>query len=180
MSSTVWGMVTCSQTNADQHSEASPASQGCRHADWVRFRTAAFFRLPPQPLNRVLETTVTETFPIQAQFERALGSERADRLLTKLDDYSNQPNAVKGAVKRPSDPELEAMAHAAFAAASPEEVDHELDSIGMWGLLTLAARADVTILDRLPASRTDNAKVATIRRAAVKYQKGLTDAAADD
>lgn len=120
---------------------------------------------------------MTETYPIQAQFERALGAERADRLLTKLDDYSNQPNAVKGAAKRPSDPEIEAIAHAAFAAATPEQVDFELDSIGMWGLLTLAARADVTILDRLPASRADSAKVATIRRAAVKYRKGRTHSA---
>lgn len=122
---------------------------------------------------------MTETYPIQAEFERALGTERAYQVLTRLDDYSNQPNAVKGAAKRPSDPPLEAMAHAAFAAASPEEVDFELDSIGMWGLLTLAARADLTILDRLPASRADNAKVATIRRAAVKHRKGLTGAAAD-
>ncbi|MBT2494699.1 hypothetical protein J7E45_03685 [Microbacterium sp. ISL-59] len=121
---------------------------------------------------------MTETYPIQAELGSALGTERADQLLTKLDDYSNQPNAVKGAAKRPSDPELEGAAYAAFAAATPEGVDFELDSIGMWGLLTLAARADVTILDRLPASRADNPKVATIRRAATKYRKGLMEAEA--
>ncbi len=117
---------------------------------------------------------MTETFPIQADLESALGAERAQQLLTKLDNYSNQPNAVTGASKRPSDPEVEAIALAAFAAATPEEVDFELDSIGMWGLLTLAARADVTILDSLPPSRVDNPKVATIRRASAKYRKSLT------
>ncbi|PRB64674.1 hypothetical protein [Microbacterium sp. MYb45] len=121
---------------------------------------------------------MTEKYPIQAELASTLGAERAERLLTKLDDYSNQPNAVKGASKRPSAPEIEAAAHAAFAAATPEEADFELDSIGVWGLLTLAARADVTILDRLPASRADNPKVASIRRAATKYRKGLTDAEA--
>ena len=121
---------------------------------------------------------MTETFPIQADLESALGAERAQQLLTKLDNYSNQPNAVTGASKRPSDPEVEAIALAAFAAAAPEEVDFELDSIGMWGLLTLAARADVTILDSLPTSRVDNPKVATIRRASAKYRKGLMDAEA--
>lgn len=127
-------------------------------------------------MNRALETKLTETYPIQAKVESALGPERADQVPRKLDDYSNQPNAVKGAAKRPSDPELEAIAHAAFAAATPEEVDFELDSIGMWGLLTLSARADVTIVDRLPASRADNPKVATIKRAAATHRKGLTDA----
>ncbi|WP_435743603.1 hypothetical protein [Microbacterium sp. PMB16] len=126
-------------------------------------------RLSPAGMIRALETRMTETYPIQAKLELALGTERADQLLTKLDNYSNQPNAVKGAAKRPSDPELEASAHAAFATATPEEVDLELDSIGMWGLLTLAARADVTILDSLPPWRADNPKVATIRRAAAKH-----------
>lgn len=124
---------------------------------------------------RDLDTRMTETYPIQAKLEAALGAERADRLLTELDNYSNQPNAVKGAAKRPSDPELEEVAHAVFAAATPEEVDLELDSIGMWGLLTLAARADVTILDSLPAPRVDNPKVASIRRAAAKHRKGLAE-----
>ncbi|MBF4512485.1 hypothetical protein ITJ66_08285 [Plantibacter sp. VKM Ac-2885] len=121
---------------------------------------------------------MTATYPIQAEFEAALGTERADRLLTQLDNYTNQPNAVKGAAKRPSDPEVEGIAHAAFAAATPEEIDFELDSIGMWGLLMLAARADVSILDSLPASRVDNPKVSSIRRAAAKYQKGLADTSA--
>jgi len=123
---------------------------------------------------------MTETYPIQERVEAALGAERAERLLTALDNYSNQPNAVKGAAKRPSDPEIEAAAHAAFAAATPQEVDLELDSIGMWGLLTLAARADVTILNSLPAWRVDNPKVASIRRAAAKHRKSLADAAATE
>lgn len=117
---------------------------------------------------------MTETYPIQATLESALGTERADDLLTRLDNYTNQPNAVAGAAKRPSDPDLEAIAHSVFAEASAEEVDLELDSIGMWGLLTLAARSDVTILDSLPASRADNPKVASIRRAAAKHRKSLT------
>lgn len=113
---------------------------------------------------------MTETYPIQARVESALGTERAERLLSALDNYSNQPNAIKGAVKRPSDPEVEAVAHAAFASATPDEVDLELDSIGMWGLLVLAARADVTILDALPAERADSPKVASIRRASAKHR----------
>lgn len=118
---------------------------------------------------------MADAYPLQAKLEAALGAERAELLLTKLDNYTNQPNAVKGAAKRPSDPELEAIAHAVFAEATPEDIDLELDSIGMWGLLTLAARADATILNSLPASRVDNPKVASIRRAATKYQKGLAD-----
>lgn len=121
---------------------------------------------------------MTETYPIQARVDAALGAERAELLLTALDNYSNQPNAVKGAAKRPSDPEIEAVAHTAFAAATPQEVDLELDSIGMWGLLTLAARADVTILDTLPPGRADSPKVASIRRATTKHLKGLAEAAA--
>lgn len=123
---------------------------------------------------------MTETYPIQERVEAALGAERADKLLTGLDNYSNQPNAVKGAAKRPSDPEVEAAAHAAFAAATHQEIDLELDSIGMWGLLTLAARADVTILDSLPPWRVDSPKVASIRRATTKHLKGLAEAAAAD
>ncbi|WP_285725865.1 hypothetical protein [Psychromicrobium xiongbiense] len=113
--------------------------------------------------------------PIQTALEAALGTERSDDLLTALDNYSNQPNAVKGAAKRPSDPEVEAAAHAVFAAATPQNLDLELDTIGMWGLLTLAARADITILDGLPVWRADNPKVASIRRAATKHQKSLAE-----
>lgn len=120
---------------------------------------------------------MTETYPIQARLHAALGAERADQLLTALDNYSNQPNAVKGAAKRPSDPPVEEAARAAFAAATPQEIDLELDSIGLWGLLTLAARADDTILDSLPAWRADNPKVASIRRASAKYQKSLAESA---
>ena len=119
---------------------------------------------------------MAETYPIPARLEVPLGTERTVQLLTRLDNYTNQPNAVKGAAKRPSDPELEAIAHTAFAAATPKEVDRELDSIAMWGLLTLAARADVTILDALPEGRAGNPKVATIRRATTKHRKGLAEA----
>ena len=113
---------------------------------------------------------MTDDMPIQTALEAALGTEQTDQLLTALDNYSNQPNAVKGAAKRPSDPEVEATALAVFAAATPEDIDLELDTIGMWGLLTLAARADVTILEVLPDDRKDNPKVASIRRAATKYR----------
>ena len=114
-------------------------------------------------------------YPIQERLREALGAERTDRLLPELDNNTNQPNAVKGAAKRPSDPELEAIAYAVFAAAAPKDMDLELDSIGMWGLLTLAARADVTILDTLPAWRLDNPKLGTIRRASAKYRKSLAE-----
>lgn len=128
--------------------------------------------------DRILGTKMTDIdMPIQEALETELGTERSGRLLIALDNYSNQPNAVKGAAKRPSDPEIEAAAHAVFAAATPDDIDLELDTIGMWGLLTLAARADVTILEVLPDHRKNSPKVASIRRAAIKHRKSLTDAA---
>ena len=119
---------------------------------------------------------MTEVDPVQEALEAALGTERAVQLFTALDNYSNQPNAVKGAAKRPSDPELEAIALQILTQASPRDLDEALDSIGTWGLLTLAARADVTILERLPAGRMGNPKVGAIRRASARYQKSLAAA----
>lgn len=101
----------------------------------------------------------------------ALGTDRAESVLSQLDRYSNQPNAVKGAAKRPSDPEIELAALRVFEGADPRSTIDALDSIAMWGLLTLAARADAAILERLPSDISASPKVASIRRAAAKHRK---------
>lgn len=115
--------------------------------------------------------------PIQAALADIIGVERYETLVTGLDNYVNQPNAVKGAAKRPSDPEIEAIAFTVFSAASLKDVDLELDTIGMWGLLTLAARADVSVLDHLPEYRKTNPKVASIKRASARHRKLLAEEA---
>ncbi|MGY5766297.1 hypothetical protein ACXET9_13980 [Brachybacterium sp. DNPG3] len=111
--------------------------------------------------------------PIEDALGAALGTERAEQLLTTFDAHTNQPNAVKGAAKRPSDPELEATLLRVITAASPQDLDEALDSIAMWGLLALAARADATVLDDLPEGRSASPKVATIRRSAARHRKAL-------
>lgn len=107
-----------------------------------------------------------------------LGAERAEEVLTRLDAYSNQPNAVKGAAKRPADPELEAAALRVFTQADARTTAGALDSIAMWGLLTLAARADPSVLDGLPEYIAASPKTASIRLAAMKYRRAAAGTAA--
>ena len=115
---------------------------------------------------------------LTAALGEVLGAERADEVLTQLDAYSNQPNAVKGAAKRPSDPELEAAALRVLTQADARTTGEALDSIAMWGLLTLAARADPSVLDGLPEYIAASPKVASIRRAATKHRKAVAGTAA--
>ncbi|MBL3686973.1 hypothetical protein D3248_08430 [Leucobacter zeae] len=103
-----------------------------------------------------------------------LGTERADELLAQLDAFSNQPNAVKGAAKRAGDPEVESAALRVFVQADARTIAGALDSIAMWGLLTLAARADPAVLDGLPEHLAASPKAASIRRAATKHRKSAS------
>ncbi|MFB7886543.1 hypothetical protein ACFCZ3_00745 [Cellulosimicrobium cellulans] len=113
----------------------------------------------------------------------AIGAARAEQVLTRFDRYSNQPNAITGAVRLPSDPALERAALrvfddpdlGAFAGLDASSLAEALDARTLWALLALAARADVTVLDRLPADTAERGapKVATIRRAAAKHAAAL-------
>jgi hypothetical protein len=118
----------------------------------------------------------------------AIGAARAEQVLTRFDRYSNQPNAVKGASRLPSDPALERAALRVFedpdlgavAGLGASSLAEVLDARALWALLALAARADVTVLDRLPAETTERGapKIATIRRAAAKHAAALGPAPA--
>lgn len=113
----------------------------------------------------------------------AIGAARAEQVLTRFDRYSNQPNAIKGAVRLPSDPALERAALRVFddpdlgalAGLDASSLAEALGARTLWALLALAARADVTVLDRLPADTAERSapKIATIRRAAAKHAAAL-------
>jgi hypothetical protein len=125
---------------------------------------------------------------IPAFLSDALGAERAEQVLARFDRYSNQPNAVRGASKLPSDPELERAALRVFddpalgavAGLDMSTLAGALDARALWGLLALAARADATVLDRLPAEVSEQgaAKLAMIRRAVAKHGAVLPSAPA--
>ncbi|WP_264030649.1 hypothetical protein [Cellulosimicrobium sp. SH8] len=116
---------------------------------------------------------------VLAALSDAVGAERAEQLLARFERNSNQPNAVKGASRLPSDPALERAALRVFedpdvgaaAGLDASSLAGALDARALWALLALAARADVTVLDRLPAETAERGapKVATIRRAVAKH-----------
>ncbi|ARU50252.1 hypothetical protein CBR64_00710 [Cellulosimicrobium cellulans] len=116
---------------------------------------------------------------VLAALSDAVGAERAEQLLARFDRYSNQPHAVRGASRLPSDPALERAALRVFedpdlgaaAGLDASSLAGALDARALWALLALAARADVTVLDRLPAEAAERGapKVASIRRAVAKH-----------
>ncbi|MDF2808129.1 MAG: hypothetical protein K0S43_3075 [Cellulosimicrobium sp.] len=118
----------------------------------------------------------------------AVGAARAEQVLTGFDRYSNQPNAIKGASRLPSDPALERAALRVFedpglgavAGLDVSSLAEALDARTLWALLALAARADATVLDRLPTDTAERGapKIATIRRAAAKHAAALASAPA--
>lgn len=118
--------------------------------------------------------------PIDAALSAALDEETLDQLITRADKFSNQPNAAKGAAKFPSDPPTEQALLGVFDEHPEISADALRDSVSMWALLGLAARADVTLLDRLPEDITTNGapKIASIRRAVKKHNKALAEDAA--
>lgn len=118
-----------------------------------------------------------DTSPPPQALAEALGTAAAEQLLAKLGSYSNVPNAISGAAKTPSDPALEQAALRCFVEEYSATV--ETDIRVFWALLTLAARSDISVLDRVPADTISNQaqKIASIRRATAKHTKLL--AAAD-
>lgn len=148
---------------------------------------------------------MTDTDPVLDALTARIGKADAKALLAKFRRYSNMPNVVAGVAKMPSSPETESAALAlveAPALADPlgtvavtlEGEDPTDDGVrtrqllrtvaqpGMpatteyfWGLLALAARADLGVLDRLDehlaAPEYAQRLIAKIRRAAVKHAK---------
>lgn len=119
-----------------------------------------------------------DTAPPPKALVEALGASAAEQLLAKFAAYSNLPNAIAGIAKRPSDPSLEQAALRWFDEDFAETAA-QMDIRETWALIALAARADVSVLGRVPADTVSNQaqKIASIRRAAAKHAKLL--AAAD-
>lgn len=121
---------------------------------------------------------MTDTDPILEALAEQLGADAAEALLDRVDNYSNVPNAIKGMAKQPSDPTVEAAALSVVANPALADALYPTYSNGVsvtqecWGLVTLAARADVGVLDRWGAileEDNDLKKLATIRRATAKH-----------
>lgn len=134
---------------------------------------------------------------IQAAFGDRVGADVAEAVFTRAGRFSNLPNLVKGMAKEPGAPATESAALAlvddpAYAEDLGLEPVTGPGSFGpteqLWALLTLAARADLTVLDRVAdrwgtqgyAARL----IASIRRAATKHATTAavpaTPAAADN
>ncbi|MBZ2198282.1 hypothetical protein [Occultella gossypii] len=127
--------------------------------------------------------------PILTGLSAYLGADAAEALLDRINNFSNQPNAIKGMAKSAGDPPAEraalalvedaGLAVALGLAPSPDVEIRYLTSQPQefWGLLTLAARVDVGVVDRVAGLLDDDAnvarKLATIRRAAAKHAADL-------
>ncbi|CAM3541253.1 hypothetical protein OCAE111667_14805 [Occultella aeris] len=127
--------------------------------------------------------------PILTGLSAHLGADAAEALLNRINGFSNQPNAIKGMAKSAGDPPAEraalalvedtGLAVALGLAPSPELEIRYLTSQPQefWGLLTLAARADLGVVDRMAGLLDGDAnvarKLATIRRAAAKHAADL-------
>ena len=113
--------------------------------------------------------------PIDLALRAALGRPKSDELTDRANRFSNQPNAAKGGAKMESDPDAEKALLSVFDEQPDVAADALRDSVAMWALLALAARADVTLLDRLPADITEHSapKIASIRRATKKHAAAL-------
>lgn len=115
--------------------------------------------------------------PIKPALVRLIGFEEADALITKASRYTNYPNVIKGFVKMPASPGLEG---ASLAIIEDQDLAYALGldarpNPGMYtyALLTLAARADIGVLDRVAMilSEIDSASrhLAAIRRGAIRH-----------
>ena len=122
---------------------------------------------------------MTAEDPVLSALASRLDEERAVALLTKLSNYANLPAAITGTAKTARDDELESAALAvlhlpevkAELGLDPDHEDYELGTDQRtWGLLTLAARADLDVLAIVPADEAERwaDRMAAVRRAAVR------------
>lgn len=123
----------------------------------------------------------TQDDPVRVALAARLGDGTAATLLERLRGFSNHPNAVKGAAKGDADPGVEAAALAvvedpALAVVLGLETGDEpyaRPAAEFWPLLTLAARADLDVLDRVAPAFEGQAYatrlLAAARRAASKH-----------
>ncbi|KAB1653427.1 hypothetical protein F8O01_15265 [Pseudoclavibacter chungangensis] len=130
------------------------------------------------------------TDPVARALAAIIGRSETTALFDRFMDYSNYRNVIAGTAKRPADPPLETAALQLFRdPALARDLDIETDDpvrsrrFGAihWGLLTLAARADASVLDALPAevrAESDD-KIRKIARAAKKHATTPTATAAD-
>ncbi|MGJ6981429.1 hypothetical protein ACSDQ9_13005 [Aestuariimicrobium soli] len=119
---------------------------------------------PPDSLDPVLDALTAH-----------LGDREATRLRDRLDTFSNLPNTIRGVAKWPSDPALERVALAVIDELRQHESMMEWPGQDLWGLLSVAARADDTVLDRalVEPRESDLTKLASIRRATTKHHREL-------
>ncbi|MFT4299670.1 MAG: hypothetical protein QM597_08555 [Aeromicrobium sp.] len=106
--------------------------------------------------------------------------------LARVSAFSNYPNLVKSAATLPAD---EALLPAALKVVDDEvtadqfnAADFSFPGMAFWGLAVLAARADVTVLDRLAARLSggnSDTLLASLRRSAATRSRVTTTATAD-
>ena len=121
--------------------------------------------------------------PVHAALAARIGDDAATALLERTARYDNQPNTIRGMAESERAPEAEAAALAVvedldllaplgFGIDSPSPLSNRLELQRFWGLLTLAARTDLGVVDRV-AWRFDGQdaddKLDSIRRAAAKH-----------
>ncbi|NYG59327.1 hypothetical protein BJ980_002250 [Nocardioides daedukensis] len=124
---------------------------------------------------------MTDKDPVESALGARVGDDVADAVLTKVLRYSNLPNTVKGMSKSDPAPDVEAAALAIVddpALAEELGLEPVADEGGLgpseylWGLLALAARADVGVLDRVEDRWGDqdyaHRLIATLRRTAAR------------
>ncbi|GAA5141160.1 hypothetical protein GCM10023340_02390 [Nocardioides marinquilinus] len=131
--------------------------------------------------------------PVLSALATRLGDEAAAALLARARGYSNYPNAVKGAAKLDGDPVVEAAALAVVddpalageLGLAPDVFPFGAPATALWALLTLAARADVGVVDRVAPHFTGqdyaDRLLTAVRRAATRHAAagGTTSATAD-
>lgn len=117
--------------------------------------------------------------PVLAALAARIGAQEAQELVRRIDRFSNYPNAVKGMAARPPAAPTEQAALAVVedpalrTALGLEPPGAALGpSAEFWALLTLAARADLGVLDRVAADLGEHPArqrlLGSIRRAATR------------
>lgn len=126
---------------------------------------------------------ISKTEAVDAALAARIGHDAAEAVTDRMFRYTNTPNTITGVGKWASDPVLEAAALSMFRDPELAAV-LELDdpdarrgrhlSATAWGLLTLAARPDIGVLDTLPAEVREESErnLRAITRAAKKHAGG--------